>query len=330
MIYEEIHPRINQALAGFDEALASQQMDMEENTYQQYLMACKRAHKLEESIKPLSSPFLLQEEEKDDKSSTTNSEDDFTLVLSKAAKALTKQAVHEGCTLEHYSSYVQWVYTAETNNSRIINTSGIHPRIHFLAGSQPEEVAQAFTYGFYKSITSSPGNREILHLNKSLIEAVKEFRKSSKADLVVLKIISCGPELRPLVAPGWFFVQLCTANKANIRFGKMKSPSIPEVTPEWVCYRRALRFSVLIKKLQQVRESERGYMYNAPANMFINADGTCIPRFDAINKISSGISLINSCRMAGSHATHMQLCKLLHQVKHEQCIICPHQILMGA
>ena len=64
MIYEEIHPRINQALARLDEALASQQMDMDENTHQQYLMACKRAHKLEESIKPLSSPFLLQEEEK--------------------------------------------------------------------------------------------------------------------------------------------------------------------------------------------------------------------------------------------------------------------------
>jgi len=82
-------------------------MDMDANTHQQYLMACKWAHKLEESIKPLSSPFLLQEEEKDDKSSTANSKDDFTLVVSKAAKALTKQAAHEACTLEHYSSYVQ-------------------------------------------------------------------------------------------------------------------------------------------------------------------------------------------------------------------------------
>ena len=111
MIYEEIHPRINQPLAGLDEALASQQIDMDENTHEQYLMACKRAHKLEESIKPLSSPFLLQKEEKDDKSSTVDSEDDFTVVLPRAAKALTKQAVHEACTLEHYSSYVQWVYT---------------------------------------------------------------------------------------------------------------------------------------------------------------------------------------------------------------------------
>jgi len=106
VIYEEIHPRINQALAGLDEALASQQMDMDGNTHQQFLMACKRAHKLQESIKPLSSPFLPQEEETDDKSFTANSEDDFTLV-SKAAKAFTKQAAHEACTLEHYSSYVQ-------------------------------------------------------------------------------------------------------------------------------------------------------------------------------------------------------------------------------
>jgi len=31
-IYEEIHPRINHALAGLDEALSSQQLDMYEDT----------------------------------------------------------------------------------------------------------------------------------------------------------------------------------------------------------------------------------------------------------------------------------------------------------
>jgi len=51
-IYEEIHARINQALVGLDEALISQQMDMDEDTHQRYLLACERAHKLEESIKP--------------------------------------------------------------------------------------------------------------------------------------------------------------------------------------------------------------------------------------------------------------------------------------
>jgi len=33
IIYEDIHPRINQALAGLDEALASQQLHMDENTH---------------------------------------------------------------------------------------------------------------------------------------------------------------------------------------------------------------------------------------------------------------------------------------------------------
>jgi len=103
----------------------------------------------------------------------------------------------------------------------------------------------------------------------------------------------------------------------------MKSPAIPDVTPAWVCYRRALGFSVLLKKLQQIRGSERGYMYNSPTYMFIYADGSCTPRFDVINKISSGISLINSCRVAGSHETHLQLCNLLHKDKDAQCSICP-------
>jgi len=293
---------------------------MDEDTHQYYLMECKRAHKLEESIKH--SSFRLQEEETKDKSSTANSHDDFVPIHSKATKALKKQAIHEACTLEHYSSYVHWLYTTRTTDSRIINTFRIYPRIHFLAGSDPEEVSQAVMYGFCGSITISPGNREILSLNKSLIEAIKKFRKSSKADLIVLKIISCGPEARPIVTPGWYFIQLCTANKENIRFGKMKSLSIPDITPEWVCYRQALGFSVLIKKLQQILESGRGFMCNALSNMFIYADGSCAPRYDAINKLSSSINLINSCQITGSHETHIQLCKLLHEKKDLQCSIC--------
>ena len=124
---------------------------------------------MQESIQPQRSPFLLQEEEKDDKSSSHDSDDDFIPILSKATKALKQQAIHEACTLEHYSSYVHWVYTAQTNESRIIDTSEIYARIHFLVGSTPEKVAQAFTYGFCTSITSSSGNREILHLNKPLV-----------------------------------------------------------------------------------------------------------------------------------------------------------------
>jgi len=131
-------------------------MDMDEDTHQRYLLACERAHKLEEGLKPQRSPFLLQEEEKEDKSSIANSEDDFIPILSKATKALKQQVVHEACTLEHYSSYVPWVYTAQTTDSRIIDTSGIYPRIHFLGGSHPEEISEAFTYGFCGSITSSP------------------------------------------------------------------------------------------------------------------------------------------------------------------------------
>jgi len=59
-------------------------------------------------------------------------------------------------------------------------------------------------------------------------------------------------------------------------------------------------------------------MYNSPGYMFIYADANCMPRFDVINKISSGISLINSCQVAGSHETHLQLCNLLHKEKEAQ------------
>jgi len=67
--------------------LASQQIDMDDETHQQYLLACKRAHKLKESIQLKCSPFLLQDEEKEEESPTNGSEDDFIPILSKATKA---------------------------------------------------------------------------------------------------------------------------------------------------------------------------------------------------------------------------------------------------
>jgi len=75
-------------------------MDMDDDTHQKYLMACKRAHKLEESIQPQRSPFP-QEEQKDNKSPSHDSDDDFIPILSKATKALKQQAIHEACTMEH-------------------------------------------------------------------------------------------------------------------------------------------------------------------------------------------------------------------------------------
>jgi len=102
MIHEEIHHRINQALAGLNDMLASQQIDMDDETHEQYPLACKRAHKLEESIQLKCSPFLLQDEETEEKSSTNGSEDDFISIPSKAAKALKQQSIHEACTLESY------------------------------------------------------------------------------------------------------------------------------------------------------------------------------------------------------------------------------------
>ena len=81
--------------------------------------------------------------------------------------------------MEQHRSYTHWVYTAQSTNSQIIDTSGVFPRIHFLAGSSEADVTQAFIHGYCGSIFSSPGNREILGLNKFIIEAVKSFEKVS-------------------------------------------------------------------------------------------------------------------------------------------------------
>jgi len=104
--------------------------------------------------------------------------------------------------MEQHRSYTHWVYTAQNTNSQIIDTSSVFPRIHFLAGNNEADVTQAVIHGYCGSITSSPGNHEILGLNKSIIEAVKKFQKSSRSDLVVLKFLSASPEVLPVPVLG--------------------------------------------------------------------------------------------------------------------------------
>jgi len=59
-------------------------------------------------------------------------------------------------------------------------------------------------------------------MHKSIIEEVKKVRKSSKSDMVVLKLLSASPEVHPIPVPGWVMVQLYTINKVNIKFSKNK------------------------------------------------------------------------------------------------------------
>jgi len=168
------------------------------------------------------------------------------LIAPKALKPLQAPAMQKVLTLEQYSSYTSRAYTTQNTNSQIIDTSGIYPRIHFLAGSNSEDVTKSVIYGYCGSITSSFGNREILEMHKSIIGAVKNFRKSSRSDMVVLKLLSTSPEVYPVPEPGWIIVQLCTPNKANIKFNKNKALPIPTINETWICDRRAAGFAVII------------------------------------------------------------------------------------
>ena len=145
--------------------------------------------------------------------------------------------------------------------------------------------------------------------------------------MVVLKLLSASPEVYPTPVPGWIIVQLCTPNKANLKFRKNKTLEIPKVNEGRICCRRATRFTVLLKKLQHIRKTNKGFLYNSPCNIYIFAEGNCTPRYDAINKISAGISLITSCRIPGSHQIRVYLCGFIHQEKTAGCCICPLRML---
>jgi len=81
--------------------------------------------------------------------------------------------------------------------------------------------------------------------------------------MVVLKLLSASPKVYPTPVPGWIIVQLCTPNKANLKFRKNKVLPLPEVNEGWICCRRAAGFTVLLKKLQHIRESNKGFLYNS-------------------------------------------------------------------
>ena len=144
--------------------------------------------------------------------------------------------------------------------------------------------------------------------------------------MVVLKLLSASLEVNPVPVPGWVIAQLCTLNKANIKFNKNKVPQSPTVNELWVCDQRVASFVVILKKLQHIRETNKGFLYNSPSNIFIFAEGNCSPTYDAINMISADISLITSCRVPGSHLTHVHLCGLIHKQKTAGCCNCPLRI----
>ena len=126
--------------------------------------------------------------------------------------------------------------------------------------------------------------------------------------------------------PRWLIIQLFTPNRANMKFKQGKNPQCPEVHELWICHRRAAGFAVLLRKLSHIRETNKGFLYNSPSNMFIFAEGNCTPRYDAINKISAGISLISSCRILDNFPTQVHLCSSIHIDKTPGCCICPRRI----
>ena len=133
-------------------------------------------------------------------------EEDFTLIVPKGMKPLQAPELQKALTLEQYRSYSHCVYSAQITSNRIIGPSGIYARIHFLAGSQVEDVTKAVFYGYCGNVTGSPGNREILGLHKSFIEAVKKFQKSSRSDMVMLKFLTASREVYLVPTSSWIIV----------------------------------------------------------------------------------------------------------------------------
>jgi len=160
-IQHEIHPRIIHALSSLDEVMALKAIDMDEDIHQSFLETCQKARQLQEVICCPTIAFqqpTIQEKGKavDTSETSETEEDDFTVIVPKVYKPLQEPQIKRALTMEEHRSYTHWVYTAQNTNSQIIDTSGVFPRIHFLAGSNEADVTQAVNHGYCGSITSSP------------------------------------------------------------------------------------------------------------------------------------------------------------------------------
>ena len=335
VLHEEIQPRVLNALSSLDDVLAIQAIELDEQLHQEFISTYEKANLFHKEISsaPEDMPTFRNKgkavqatplSNREVPKSSKKEEDEFIVVQPRQSAVLPKDE-QSLLTMAQFSAYTKQVYTTRSTNSLLVEGTGKYPRLHFLAGSNAEDVFKAFTYGFCGSITSSPGNREVILLPRVLIEAVKKFRRSSRSDMVVLKLISVSPEIYPSPQTGWVLIQLCTPNKANIAVKASNQVRLPDINDLWISHRRAEGFAVLLKKLTQIRERNQGFMYNSPTNMFIYAEGNCVPRFDAINKISAGISRINACRVPGSFPMLAHLCGLIHTTKNTGCSMCPRR-----
>jgi len=148
-------------------------------------------------------------------------EEDFTVILPDAMKPLQVLELQKVLTLEQYCFYTYWVYSAQNTSIKIIDPSGIYPRIHFLAGREAEDVTKCFLWLLWKCywLSWQPRNSWITYVHH---RSSKKVLKCSRSDIVVLKFLTASPEVHPVPALSWIIVQLCTRNKTNLNIGKNK------------------------------------------------------------------------------------------------------------
>ena len=125
-IHKEIHHRIMQALSSLDEIVAFNAIEMDEDIHHTFLQSFQKAKELQEEVSHPStkddgsSQLTFQEKGKaqiSPDSSETEEDDEFTLILPKAMKPLQELVMKKALTMEQYSSYTNWVYSAQTTNS---------------------------------------------------------------------------------------------------------------------------------------------------------------------------------------------------------------------
>ena len=129
-LFEDIQPRIANALSGLDDILAIKAIEIDEDLHQTFLESFQKVKIFQEEIlQGETSQPTFQEKGKAAMSfaSSETEEDEFTLVMPKASKPMTEPAIQKALMIEHYRSYTHWVYSAQSTNNLMIDTSGMYP-----------------------------------------------------------------------------------------------------------------------------------------------------------------------------------------------------------
>ena len=147
------------------------------------------------------------------------------------------------------------LYNLSNNDYRIIDKSGIYPRIYFLQGSNPEEIREWYDFGSIATIyLTSPDFPEITRLSAWICEGVIDnFANNSLIridDTLALDFFSASPDFEhDQRFPVWHFIRMRKVYHERNMISNTKK-IFKSLSEDNIHYKRGLGMIVVLRQME--------------------------------------------------------------------------------